>query len=119
MKYVQVLQWSIKSGSIHLEMLGEDQKVHRFEVSPECAGVLAAALGTESEKLNKEGNDLQLIRPTAMQMAKTDVGEAVMIITLASGVELPLVFKPESLGRIISELQTLLQSAPDAQVRWS
>ena len=40
-------------------------------------------------------------------------------MTLKGGVELPLVFKPESLGVLISELEglrTVLQ--PGSQVRW-
>lgn len=119
MKYVRVVQWSAAGDGIRLEMLGEDQEVHAFEVSTECAGVLVAALAVESQKLNREGQDQQLIRPTGMQVATTDQGEPMVLMSLKSGVELPLVFKPESLGVLISQLQGLLRSVqPGSEVRW-
>jgi hypothetical protein len=119
LKYVRVIQWSAKGGDIHLEMLGEDQELHRFEVSAECAGTLVAALAAESEKLNAEDNDQQFIRPTGMQTAKTAEGEPVILMTLKGGTELPLVFKTESLGVLISELEGLMRSLqPGSQVRW-
>lgn len=118
MKYVEVVQWRVEGGSIHLEMLGEDQEIHRFEVSPECAGVLVAALATESEKLNVENRDQQFIRPTAMQTARTEQGEPMILLSLASGAELPLVFKPESLSVLVSELEGLMNSVQPSQVRW-
>jgi len=119
LKYVQVVQWSTKGGDILLEMLGEDQEIHRLDVSSDCAGVLVAALAAESEKLNAEGKDQQLIRPTAMQTGKTEEGEPVILMTLKGGVELPLVFKPESLGVLISELEGLMRSLePGSQMRW-
>jgi hypothetical protein len=100
-------------------MLGEDQEIHRFEVSAECAGVLVAALAAESEKLNAEGRDQQFIRPTGMQTAKTAEGEPMVLMSLKGGVELPLVFKPESLGALIGELERLMRAVqPGSQIRW-
>jgi hypothetical protein len=119
LKYVRVVQWSTGDGGIRLEMLGEDQETHRFEVSAECAGALVAALAVESDRLNAEGRDQQFIRPTGMQTAKTADGEPVILMSLKGGVELPLVFKPESLGVLISELQGLMRTIqPDSQIRW-
>ncbi len=119
MKYVQVVQWSAEGGSIRLEMLGEDQNIHRFEVSSECAGVLVAALAAELEKLNVQDNEQQIIRPTGMQTGKTEQGEPMLFMTLKGGAELPLVFKPESLGVLISELEALMRSVqPGSQIRW-
>ncbi|WP_436827424.1 hypothetical protein [Sphingomonas sp. DT-207] len=119
LKYVRVVQWSAKDGSIHLEMLGEDQEIHRFEVSSECSGALAAALAAESERFNGQDNEQQLIRPKGMQTAKTDRGEPMLLMTLEGGVELPLVFKPESLDVLISELEGLKKTIlPGSQIRW-
>ncbi len=121
MKYVQLVQWSAKGDSIRLQMLGEDQEVHTFEVSSECAGVLVAALATESEKLNRENQDQQFIRPTGMQTAKTAQDEPVILLSLKGGVELPLVFKPETLGVLITELEKLkriIEPSGGGQMRW-
>ena len=119
MKYVRVLEWSAQGDGIRFEMLGEDQEAHRFEVSAGCAGVLAAALAGESEKLNGENNDQQLIRPTGMQTGKTADGEPLLLMSLKGGVELPLVFKTESLGVLISELEKLRDALqPGSQMRW-
>lgn len=119
MKYVGVVQWSVERGSVHLEMLGEDQEVHRLEVSSECAGVLVAALAAESEMLNAEDKDQQFIRPTGMQTGRTAEGEPVIVMSLKGGVELPLVFKPESLSVLISQLEGLLRAIqPGSQIRW-
>ena len=119
MRYDRVVQWSSKDGSIHLEMLGEDQEIHRFEVSAECAGVLVAALAAEVEKLDAQGKQQQFIRPTGMQTAKTEQGEPMLLMTLKGGTELPLVFKPESLGVLISALEGLRKVVqPGSEVRW-
>jgi hypothetical protein len=120
LKYVQVVQWSAKGGDVHLEMLGEDQEIHRLEVGSECVGTLAGALAAEFEKLNGQDKERQLIRPTGMQTGKTDQGEPMLFMTLPGGAELPLVFKRESLNLLISELEKLkgvLQ--PGSQVRWN
>lgn len=119
MKYVQVVEWSAGSDGIRLQMLGEDQQIHVFEVSAECAGVLAAALAAETQKLSSGPKDQQFLRPTALQTGKTDKGEPVMMISLDGGAELPLVFKLESLGAIISELEGLRRALqPGSQIRW-
>jgi len=119
LKYVGVVQWSAQGGSIRLELLGEDQASHEVEVSTECAGVLAAALAAELEKRNAQGRDQQFIRPTGMQTAVSDHGDPMILISLKGGVELPLVFKPESLDVLISELEGLRRHIqPGSQVRW-
>lgn len=119
MKYVEVVQWSTKGDSIHVEMLGEDQNVHAFEVSAACAGALVAALAAETEKFNAQDQVQQAIRPTGMQTARTEDGDPMILMSLKGGVELPLVFKPESLGILISELQGLMRSVqPGSEVRW-
>jgi hypothetical protein len=119
LKYVRVVQWSSQDDGIRLEMLGDDEETHRFEVSSECAGALAAALAAELEKLNGAGKEQQFIRPTGMQTAKTEQGEPMILMSLKGGVELPLVFKPESLSAIISELQGLMGAVQTgSQVRW-
>lgn len=119
MKYTRVLEWKAERDGIRFDMLGEDQETHRFEVSAECAGTLVAALAAESEKLNVENKDQQFIRPTGMQTAKTAEGEPVILMTLKGGVELPLVFKPESLTVLIGELEGLMRSLqPGSQIRW-
>ena len=120
MKYDRVVQWSADGDSIRFEMIGEDQETHNFEVSSECAGVLAAALAAELAKLDTESKDQQLIRPTSMQTGSTHEGEPMIILSLKGGMELPLVFKPESLGVLISEMEKLrgrLQSG--SQIRWN
>lgn len=119
MKYNRVVRWSADGDAIALEMLGEDQQPHRLEVGFECAGVLAAALGAELARLGGDGKDQQLIRPTGMQIANTHDGEPMIILSLEGGVELPLVFKPESMGVLIAQLEKLmahLQSG--SQIRW-
>ena len=119
MKYVRVVRWSSGGGDIKLELLGEDQEVHRLEVSSECAAALVAALAAESEKFNVEGNVQQFIRPTGMQTGKTEQGEPLILVTLPSGAELPLVFPAESLGVLISELEKLKSAIqPGSQLRW-
>lgn len=119
MKYHRVVQWTAKGDSIHLEMLGDDQKTHAFEVSSECAGMLAAALGAELAKLDANGVDQQLIRPVSMQTGSTHEGEPMIILTIRGGMELPLVFKPESLGVLIAELEKLRgQVQSGSEVRW-
>lgn len=118
MKYVRVVQWSAKGDSIHLEMLGEDQGIHHLEIGSECAGVFVAALAAEFEKLNVQDKEQQFIRPTGMQTARTEQGEPMILMTLEGGTELPLVFKPESLGVLISELQGLMRVQPQSQIRW-
>ena len=120
MRYDRVVQWSTEGGNIRLEMLGEDQESHHFEVSSECAGVLVAALAAELAKLDVENKDQQLIRPSKMQTGSTHDGEPMIILGLKGGMELPLVFKPESLGVLIAELEKLrghVQSG--SQVRWN
>lgn len=119
MKYVRVVEWSAKDDGIQLEMLGEDDAMHRLEVSSECAGILAAALAPELEKRNAKGGQ-QFIRPTGLQTGKTEQGEAMLFVTLKGGVELPLVFKSEALSSLISELEKLravLQ--PGSEIRWN
>ena len=120
MKYVRVIQWSAGDQSIQLEMLGDDEEIHRFEVSSECAGVLAGVLASELEKRNAQGKGQQFIRPTGMQTGKTEQGEAMLLVTLKDGVELPLVFKAAALGPLISELDKLrAMLQPGAEVRWT
>ena len=120
MKYVRVVQWSATDDGIDIEMLGEDQEVHRLEIGHECAGALAAALAAESERLHGQDKDRQLIRPKGMQTAKTLLGEPMLLMTLEGGVELPLVFKPESLDVLITELENLKKIIqPGSQVRWN
>lgn len=120
MKYVQVQQWSAKGDSIHLEMLGEDQELHQFDLSAECAGVLVGALAVEVEKLAGRGQEAQLVRPTGMQTGKTDQGEPILFMTFKGGAELPLVFKREVLDVLISELEKLkgVLGGTGAEVRW-
>ena len=119
MKFTRVLEWSASGDGYRFDMLGSDQETHRFEVTAECAGVLAGALAAEAEKLNAEGKDQQFIRPTGMQTAKTAEGEPVILMTLKGGVELPLVFKTQSLDVLIGELEGLRQSLqPGSQMRW-
>lgn len=120
MKYVRVVEWSAKDDGIELQMLGDDQEMHRVEVSSECAGALAGALAAELEKRNAQGNDQQFIRPASMQTGKTAQGEAMLFMTLKGGVELPLVFKAEALGLLISELEKLkAMLLPGSDVRWN
>jgi hypothetical protein len=119
LKYVGLVQWSAAGDGIRLEMLAEDEEVHRFEVSSECAGALVAALAAESQKLNAEGNDQQFIRPTGMQIGKTDQDEPVILFSLQGGTELPLVFKPEAMGKLVSALEGLMGTLqPGGQIRW-
>ena len=119
MKYERVVEWSSEGGSIRLDMLGDDQQTHRIEVSSECAAALAAALAAEVEKLEVEQKDQQLIRPVSMQTGSTHAGEPMIFLKLKSGMELPLVFKPESLGVLITELEKLRGHVqPGAQIRW-
>jgi hypothetical protein len=119
LKYNRVVRWSAEGDSIGLEMLGEDREPHRFEVSFECAGALAAALAAELAKLGVEGKDQQLIRPTGIQIASTHEGEPMIIFTLPGGTELPLVFKPESMSVLISHLEKLMGHIQSgSQVRW-
>lgn len=100
-------------------MLGEDQEIHHLEVSSECAGVLVAALAAEFEKLNAQDKGQQFIRPKRMQTAKTEQGEPMILMTLESGVELPLVFRAESLGVLISELEGLMRYVQSgSEIRW-
>ena len=119
MKYVRLVQWSSHEDGIRLEMLGEDQELHRFEVSSECAGLLVAALAAELEKTGAQDKEHQFIRPTGMQTAKTAQGEPLIFMSLKGGGELPLVFKPESLGALIAELEGLQRALePGGQIRW-
>lgn len=118
-KYVRVVQWSRKGDTIRLEMLGEDDEIHVVEVSTECAGVLVAGLATELEKITADTADQQCVRPKGLQTGKTEKGEPLLFLTLEGGVELPLVFKPEALPVLISELQGLSSIlGQGAQFRW-
>lgn len=100
-------------------MRAEDQEIYQFEVSSGCAGVLAAALAAEFEKLNAQDAEQQFIRPTAMQTAITDRGEPMILMTLNGGAELPLVFASESLAGLISQLEGLMRNIPAGTgVRW-
>lgn len=120
MKYTRLVQWSARGDRIHLEMLGEDDSLHKLEIGSECAGALAAALGVELERLNIQGKSQQFIRPKSMQTATTEQGEPMLIMALNGGVELPLVFRPESLPIIVSELQGLLRHVqPGSEIRWN
>ena len=119
MKYVELLEWTAESDGIRIAMLGEDQEVHRFEVSPGCAGALLAALAAESEKLYVPENEQQFIRPTGMQVGKTAADEPVILLSLKGGTELPLVFKPDALGKLITALEDLRQVLErGSQIRW-
>lgn len=117
MKYVRFEKWWPQEDSVHVEMVGEDEAVHSFDVGAECAGVLAAVLAAGSEKLqNKEA---QFIRPAGMQTGKTAQDEPMLMITLDGGAELPLVFPAPALGTLISELEKLRSMLePGSQVRW-
>jgi hypothetical protein len=118
-KYTQVVKWSSKGDSIQLEMLGEDQEIHRLEVSADCAGVLAGALTVEVAKFEGPREQQQLVRPTGMQTGKTEQGEPILFMTFQGGTELPLVFKREALGVLISELEKLKGVLePSSDVRW-
>lgn len=120
MKYHRVVQWKAAGDSIHLEMLGDDQKTHSLEISSECAGMLTAALGAELAKLDANGVDQQLIRPVSMQTGSTHEGEPMIILKLRGGMELPLVFKPESLGVLIAEAEKLRgQLGSGSEIRWN
>lgn len=119
LKYVRVVQWSRTGDTIRLEMLGEDDGIHILEVSTECAGVLVAGLATELEKITADTIDQQCVRPKGLQTGKTERGEPLLFLTLEGGVELPLVFKPEALPVLISELQGLSSIlGQGAQFRW-
>ena len=117
MKYVKFDKWWPQDDSIHVEMVGEDEQVHSFDVGAECASVLAAVLAAGSEKFRDK--DRQFIRPTGMQTGKTAQNEPMLMMVLDGGVELPLVFKAEVLGPLISELEKLKSILqPGADVRW-
>ena len=119
MKYVRVVQWSRERDIIRLEMLGEDDEIDVIEVGTECAGVLVAGLATELEKITADTIDQQCVRPKGLQTGKTEKGEPLLFLTLEGGVELPLVFKPEALPVLISELQGLSSIlGQGAQFRW-
>ena len=119
MKYLRVVDWSADGGGIRLQMLGEDDATHQFEVSRDCALMLSAALAAEGEKLEAADTERQFIRPTSMQTGKTGEGEPLIVMLLKGGTELPLVFKRESLGVIISELEKLRDAIqPGSQMRW-
>jgi hypothetical protein len=119
LKLIEVVGCAAVDDGIRLDMRAEDQEVHSFEVSSTCAGVLAATLAAEFEKLNVQDKQQQFIRPTGMQTAMTDRGEPMILMALKSGAELPLVFRSESLGVLISELQGLMrQLRPGSEVRW-
>ena len=118
MRYVRVIDWSAADDGIRLEMLADDQNMHLFEVSTECATALVAALAAETEKL--QDKEQQFIRPTAIQAGRTEQGEAIVLMTLESGAELPLVFQPQGLGLLISELQGLLGAVQSgSQISWN
>lgn len=120
MKYVRLLQWSTDADGIELKMLDEDGEAQSIALSKECVAIVAAALASELEKLNGQGIEQQLIRPTGLQTGKTERGDPLLFVTLEGGVELPLVFQPHVLDPLISELEKLkgiLQ--PGANVRWT
>lgn len=117
MKYVKFGKWWPQDDSIHVEMVGEDEQVHSFDVGAECAGVLASVLAAGSEKL--QDKERQFVRPTGMQTGKTAQDEPLLMITLDGGAELPLVFPAQALGTLISELEKLRSVIePGAEVRW-
>ena len=119
MKYVRLLQWSTDADGITLQMLGEDDSTQSVALGKECAASVAGAVASELEKMNAQGIEQQFIRPKGLQTGKTERGEPVLFMTLDGGVELPLVFQPEVLGVLISELEKLrgvLQ--PGSDVRW-
>ena len=118
MKYIRVVECAAQGDGIRLDMLAEDQAVHRFEVSAECAGALVAELAAQTGKLNVQDKQ-QFIRPTGMQTGKTEKGEPLLFLALEGGAELPLLFKPESLSVLISELEGLRNAVPtEPQIRW-
>lgn len=118
MKYVRFDKWWPTEDSIHVDLVGDDEAIHGFDVSAECAGVLAAVLTAGREKLDPH-NEQQFIRPTGMQTGKTAENEPMLMMTLHGGAELPLVFKPEVLDVLISELEKLRSILqPGSQVRW-
>ena len=120
MKYVRVIKWSAENDGIALEMLGDDDQTHSFKVGTECAGALAAGLAAQLEKVNAAGGEQQFIRPKGMQTGKTAQDEPLLFMTLEGGTELPLVFKPEALPLLISELQKLqAMLQPGGQIRWN
>jgi len=119
LKYVQVVQWSVEDESIRVEMLGDDDATHSLEIGTGCAAALASALASEAEKRDPQSRDHQLIRPVGMQTGKTAEGEPMLLMTLKGGVELPLVFKRESLGVLISELERLRGVIEGSQIRWN
>lgn len=117
MKYVRFDKWWPQEDSIHVELVGEDEQVHGFDVGAECAGVLAAVLAAGSEKL--QDTDKQFIRPRGMQTGQTSKGEPMLFMALEGGAELPLVFPKEALGSLISELEKLKAILePGTQIRW-
>ena len=119
MKYVELLEWSPEGDCIRFSMLGEDQEVHNFDVNASCAGALLAALAAESEKLYAEHNEQQFIRPTGLQVGKTALDEPVILLSLKGGAELPLVFKPDAVGKLITALEGLRQVLEQgSQIRW-
>ncbi len=119
MKYVRVVQCRAEGGGIRVEMLREDQETDRFDVGSECAGLLVAALAAEVEKLKGQDNEQQFIRPVGFQTAMTEAGEPMILFTLEGGAELPLVFRRESVGLIISELQGLMGAVQvGPEIRW-
>ncbi|HEY7806543.1 MAG TPA: hypothetical protein VIC34_05025 [Croceibacterium sp.] len=118
MKYVRFDKWWPLEDGVHVEMVGEDEQVHSFDVGAECAGVLAAVLAAGREKLDPQ-NAQQFIRPTGMQTGKTAQDEPMLMMTLDGGVELPLVFPAQALGTLIAELEKLRSIIePGTQVRW-
>ncbi|THD35120.1 MAG: hypothetical protein E7773_11720 [Sphingomonas sp.] len=119
MKYIRVVECVVMDDRVRVELLREDQQTHRFEVGAECAGLLTASLATEVQKLNAETRAQQFIRPTGMQTGRTEQGEPMLFLSLEDGVELPLVFKPESVRVLISELEKLMNAVqPEHEIRW-
>jgi hypothetical protein len=118
LKYVRFHKWWPQEDSIHVELIGEDEQAHAFDVAPECAGVLASVLAAGREKLDPD-NQAQFIRPTGMQTGKTAQNEPLLMISLDGGAELPLVFPAQALGALISELEKLRDVIqPGTQIRW-
>ena len=75
--------------------------------------------GEAAEELSVQDKEQQFIRPTGMQTAMTEQGEPMILMALKGGTELPLVFKPESLSVLISQLEGLLRAIqPGSQIRW-
>ena len=111
MRFVRVLNSGVDrvTGTVEVQMLGDDQVRYNLDFSQKCVALLVTALAAELGKLPIVVGE-QFIVAKSLATGVSNEGAPMLILTLEGGAKLPLVVQGGDLNELIVALQALTSS---------